>query len=62
MPEVDRIRLMGHSLKGDILNGTYGHRGLAELREKIEKVKVMGEGDAQDDKKGDKKMSIIKNI
>ena len=36
--EADRKRLMGHSLKGDITNGTYGHRGIEELREQIEKI------------------------
>ena len=38
--EADRKRLMGHSLKGDITNGTYGHRGLEELRAEIEKIRV----------------------
>ena len=36
--EADRKRLMGHSLKGDITNGTYGHRGVEELRAEIEKI------------------------
>ncbi len=36
--ETDRKRLMGHSLKGDLLNETYGHRGLEELRTELEKV------------------------
>ena len=36
--EADRKRLMGHSLKGDITNGTYGHRGIDELRAEIEKI------------------------
>ena len=38
VPEADRKRLMGHSLKGDLLNGTYGHRSLEELREQVEKI------------------------
>ena len=38
--EADRKRLMGHSLKGDITNGTYGHRGIEELRAEIEKIRV----------------------
>ena len=38
--EADRKRLMGHSLKTDITNGTYGHRGIEELRAEIEKIKV----------------------
>ena len=36
--EADRKRLMGHSLKQDLLNGTYGHRGIEELRSEIEKL------------------------
>ena len=36
--EADRKRLMGHSLKGDVTNGTYGHRGVEELRREIEKI------------------------
>lgn len=36
--EADRKRLMGHSLKGDITNGVYGHRGVEELRVEIEKI------------------------
>lgn len=39
--EADRKRLMGHSLKGDITNGTYGHRGVEELRTEIEKIEVL---------------------
>ena len=31
---------MGHSLKGDITNGTYGHRSVEELKEQIEKIKI----------------------
>ena len=38
--EADRKRLMGHSLKGDITNGTYGHRSVEELKEQIEKIKI----------------------
>ena len=38
--EADRKRLMGHSLKGDITNGVYGHRGVEELRREIEKIEV----------------------
>ena len=38
--EADRKRLMGHSLKGDITNGTYGHRIMEELKEQIEKIKI----------------------
>ena len=38
--EADRKRLMGHSLKGDLLNGTYGHRSLEELRAEVEKIVV----------------------
>lgn len=38
--EADRKRLMGHSLKGDITNGVYGHRGVEELRTEIEKIEV----------------------
>ena len=38
--EADRKRLMGHSLKGDITNGVYGHRGIEELRAEIEKIAV----------------------
>lgn len=38
--EADRKRLMGHSLKGDITNGVYGHRGVEELRREIEKITV----------------------
>jgi len=38
--EADRKRLMGHSMKGDITNGVYGHRGVEELRREIEKIEV----------------------
>ena len=40
--EADRKRLMGHSLKGDVTNGVYGHRGIEELRECVEMIKVGG--------------------
>ena len=36
--EADRKRLMGHSLKEDITNGVYGHRGAEEIRTEIEKI------------------------
>ena len=39
--EADRKRLMGHSLKRDLINGTYGHRGLEELREQVEKIVIL---------------------
>ena len=38
--EADRKRLMGHSLKGDVTNGVYGHRSVEELRECVEKIEV----------------------
>ena len=38
--EADRKRLLGHSLKNDLLNGTYGHRSLQELRREVEKISV----------------------
>ena len=41
--EADRKRLMGHSLKGDVTNGVYGHRGIEELRREIEKIDVCSE-------------------
>ncbi|MBQ9031752.1 MAG: hypothetical protein IJ106_09925 [Parasporobacterium sp.] len=36
--EADRKRMMGHSLKGDVTNGVYGHRSLTELSSQIEKI------------------------
>ena len=30
--EADRKRMLGHSLKGDITNGVYGHRSVEELK------------------------------
>ena len=39
--EADRKRPMGHSLKEDITNGVYGHRGAEELRAEIEKINAM---------------------
>ena len=38
--EPDRKRMMGHSFKGDITNGVYGHRTLEELRAEIEKIQL----------------------
>ena len=38
--DADRRRMMGHSFKGDITNGVYGHRTLKELRQEIEKIQV----------------------
>jgi hypothetical protein len=32
--------MLGHSFKGDITNGVYGHRTVEELRTEIEKIKV----------------------
>jgi len=40
--EADRKRMLGHSFGNDITNGVYGHRTLEELREEIEKIKVVG--------------------
>ena len=36
--EADRKRMMGHSLKGDVTNGVYGHRSVAELKREVEKI------------------------
>ena len=36
--EADRKRMMGHSLKGDVTNGVYGHRSVAELSREVEKI------------------------
>ena len=36
--EADRKRLMVHSLKGDITNGVYGHRGVGELKLEIGQI------------------------
>jgi len=30
--------MLGHSLKGDITNGVYGHRSVEELKREIEKI------------------------
>ena len=38
--EADRKRMMGHSLRGDVTNGTYGHRTIRELSEQLEKIMV----------------------
>ena len=38
--EADRKRMMGHSLKNDLTNGTYGHRSVEELKREIEKIKI----------------------
>ena len=38
--EADRKRMLGHSFKGDITNGVYGHRTVEELRTEIEKIHV----------------------
>lgn len=40
--EADRKRMLGHSFGSDITNGIYGHRTLDDLREQIEKIKVVG--------------------
>ena len=39
--ENDRKRLLGHSFGTDITNKVYGHRTIEELREQIEKIKVV---------------------
>lgn len=39
--ENDRKRMIGHSFKGDITNGVYGHRTIEELREEIEKIEIV---------------------
>ena len=36
--EVDRKRLMGHALNGDITNQIYGHRSINELKMELEKI------------------------
>ena len=38
--EADRKRMLGHSLKGDITNGVYGHRSVEELKKEIEKISI----------------------
>lgn len=40
VPEADRKRMMGHSMKDDITNGVYGHRTVEELRSSIEMIKI----------------------
>lgn len=39
--ENDRKRMLGHSFGGDITNKVYGHRDLDDLRNEIEKIKVV---------------------
>lgn len=38
--ENDRKRMLGHSFGGDVTNKVYGHRGIEDLREEIEKIKI----------------------
>lgn len=38
VPEADRKRMMGHSFGGDLTNGIYGHRTLADLTDSICKI------------------------
>lgn len=38
--ENDRKRMLGHSFRGDVTNGVYGHRTLEELKVEIEKIKI----------------------
>lgn len=38
--ENDRKRMIGHSFRGDITNGIYGHRSLDDLRLEIEKIRI----------------------
>ena len=38
--EADRKRMLGHSLKGDITDGVYGHRSVEELKREVEKMEA----------------------
>ena len=38
VPVQKNPRMLGHSLKGDVTNGVYGHRSVAELKHELEKI------------------------